>query len=176
MQLTDLIEEKQSDILNTWLNLIINTYPEDAQGFLRNQNNPFSNPVGSTFKQDTAVLIKALLTDVDHEILSNSLDNIIKIRSVQGFTASKAVSFIFLLKKAVIDELKDDLQKFNLFGELQEIESKIDNLILIAFDSYQKSREALYLARTKELSRKTNIILSRFNYVIPEDESEMNSE
>ncbi|MCF7809735.1 RsbRD N-terminal domain-containing protein [bacterium] len=176
MHLIDLIEEKQTDILNIWLDLIINTYPKDAQGFLRNQENPFSNPVGNTFKQDTAVLIQALLTEVDPEILSNSLDNIIRIRSVQEFTPSKAVSFIFLLKKAVIDELRDELLEYRLFGELQEIESKIDNLILLAFDSYQKCREALYLARSKELSRRTNIILSRFNYAVPENELDVSAE
>jgi len=172
MKLTDLIKEKQSDILNTWLNLIVSTYPENARGFLRNQKNRFANPVGSTLKQDTAVLIQALLMEADPETLSSSLDNIIKIRSVQEFTPSQAVSFIFLLKKAVIDELRDELQEYNLFGELQQIESEIDNLALLAFDSYQKSREELYLARAKELSRKTNIILTRFNFDVSDKDLE----
>jgi len=71
MHLTDLIKAKRLDILNAWLNLIVSTYPEDARGFLKNQKNRFANPVGSTLKQDTEVLIQALLTEVDPEILSS---------------------------------------------------------------------------------------------------------
>ncbi|NQT35643.1 RsbRD N-terminal domain-containing protein [bacterium] len=162
MSLADLLKQKQSAILERWLNLILDTYPGDASVFLKKQKNRFANPVGYTLTREVDVLFQVLLAEIDSETLSTSLDNIIRIRSVQEFSPSQAVGFIFFLKRAIREELDGEILEDALSGELLEIESRIDRLALTAFDSYMKCRERLHKARSNELKRKTNIIISRF--------------
>lgn len=163
MRLINLLQQSKTAILERWLKLILETYPPDAFSFLKKQKDRFANPVGYTLSTETDVLFEAILAEVDPEILSTSLDNIIKIRSVQEFSPSQAVRFIFSLKKAINDELGEEIRDNTLFNELQEIEERIDKLALSAFESYVKSKEKIFQVRIKELKRSTNIILARYN-------------
>ena len=176
MSLADLLKQKKSAILERWLNLILDTYTEEASVFLKKQKNRFANPVGYTLTRETDILFQVLLTEIDPETLSTSLDNIIRIRSVQDFSPSQAVGFIFFLKRAIREELEGEILEEALSSELLEIESRIDRLALTAFDSYMKCRERLHEARTNELKRKTNIIISRFTSPDSQPEQENEAE
>jgi len=164
MRLVNLLHQRKTAILERWLKLILETYPSDASSFLEKQKNRFANPVGYTLSTETSVLIEAILEEIDSETLSTSLNNILKIRSVQEFSPSQAVGFIFYLKKAMIDELGDEIRVKDLYDELIDVEARIDALVLRAFECYMKCREELYQVRTRELQRKTNIILSRYSH------------
>ncbi|MDP8238852.1 MAG: RsbRD N-terminal domain-containing protein [Candidatus Hatepunaea meridiana] len=163
MSLKNLLEQNQDVIIERWLDLILATYPSDGSFFLKKQKNQFANPVGYTISKEIEILYQTLFKDVDTETISTSLDSIIKIRSVQDFSPSKAIGFIFLLKKAINDELGNTVKEEGLYSELHEIESSIDTLILKAFDSYMKSKDLLFRIRADELNRRTKIILSRYS-------------
>ena len=55
MQLYDLLAEQEAAITHRWFNLIIDSYPADASGFLKNQKNRFLNPVGNTIAREIVV-------------------------------------------------------------------------------------------------------------------------
>jgi hypothetical protein len=71
------------------------------------------------------------------------LDSILKIRSVQDFSPSKAVGFVFLLKRAIGETLKSELCKEPVFDEWLKLQSRIDDLALQAFDIYMGCREKI---------------------------------
>ena len=85
------------------------------------------------------------------ETASDYLDHIIRIRSVQDFSPSEALAFIFTLKQAVRGVFKKEIKEKRFREELERFESRIDRLALLAFDTYVQCREKLYELRVKEV-------------------------
>ncbi len=149
--LRELLEKKKTAILNRWFRLILETYPGDTSKFLKQEKDPFVNPVGATVSREIEVLYDELLKEMDSERVSVALENIIRIRCVQDFSASRAVLFILHLKRAVKEELASELQGDPMFREWLTFESSIDHLSLLAFDIFMKCREKIYEIRLHEM-------------------------
>ena len=125
-------------ILKRWFDLILETYPADTAALMRKDKNQFTNPVGSTLSREIEVLFKELCEGSQNEKCQASLDSILKIRSVQDFSPSKAVGFVFLLKKAIGETLKSEICKESVMEEWLKFQSRIDDLALQAFDIYME--------------------------------------
>ena len=131
--------------------MIMETYPDDALGFMRREKDRFANPVEYTIAQEIKVLYEELLQNMDSDRLSVSLGNIIRIRAVQDFPPSQAIVFIFLLKKAIREVIAHDIGKSLGYQDLLEFEARIDELALLALDIYMKCREKVYEIRLNEV-------------------------
>jgi hypothetical protein len=147
--LQELWSEKRSAILQRWRELVLETYPPDAARFFKAEPDPFANPVGSTISRAMAGLFDELLRGAPTERLAPLLDEIIRIRSVQDFSPSQAVGFVFLLKTALREQWAA-AEDPRIRKELMEFDSRIDALALLAFDIYQKCREQVFEIRVKE--------------------------
>ena len=99
-----------------------------------------------------------------------ALDEIIRIRSVQDFTPSQAVAFVFLLKKAVREELGDEIEREGLYGELLRFEDRVDDLALLAFETYMRCREDLFALKAEALKRGPFRIHDRAARILDEQE------
>jgi len=143
MDLKDLLSRNEAAILKKWFDLILETYPADTATLMRKDKNQFANPVGSTISREIEVLFGKLCEGVHDEKCQASLDAILKIRSVQDFSPSKAVGFIFLLKRAIGETLKNDICKESVMDEWLKFQSRIDDLALQAFDIYADCREKI---------------------------------
>ena len=161
MKLEKLLSEKGPTVLDKWLQLILETYPADTQRFLKKQKDQFANPVRDTISKEIEDIYKELLQGVDRERVSPCLDRIIRIRAVQDFSPSQAISIVFLLKKAIREELEKEIRKNRLSDELFIIESRIDDLALLAFDIYMKRREKLYEIRANQAKNQVSKLLER---------------
>ena len=151
MALEHYLTQKKAAILDVWYHLIMETYPADTSLILKRGKDRFANPVEYTISQETRTLYDGLLQNTEYERLSVSLDNIIRIRSVQDFPPSQAVAFIFLLKKAIREVLADDIEKTLDYKDLLEFEARIDKLALVALDIYMKCRDKVYEIRLSEM-------------------------
>jgi hypothetical protein len=143
MELKDLLSKNESAILQRWFNLILETYPADTAALMRKDKDRFTNPVGSTFSREIEVLFKELCGDTRSEKCQASLDSILKIRSVQDFSPSQAVGFVFLLKRAIGETLRNEICKESVMDEWVKFQSQIDDLALQAFDAYMECREKI---------------------------------
>ncbi len=155
--LTTLLRQKRKAIIKNWFARITATYPADSSKFLKGQKNQFANPVGMTISDETAKLFDALVDASDADTIKVSMDNINKIRAVQDFTASQAVAFIFFLKSAIREELKDELNDKKSLNELLSLESAIDGMALIAFDTYTENRERLNAIKYSDFKRRSQV-------------------
>jgi hypothetical protein len=88
--------------------------------------------------------------------LAPVLDNIVRIRAIQDFTASQAVSFPFLLKQIIRAEFEPDALPYS--EELAALEARIDELALLAFDLYVKCREQVFEIKANEIKRRAFIL------------------
>ena len=153
MNLNRLLAEKADVIVERWLDLILETYPPESVRFMKREKDPFQNPVGQTFACRTRSLYEKLLEGAAPEEISEDLEEIVKIRSVQEFAPSRAVAFVFLLKRAVREQLADALKNGALTGSWAAFESRIDDLALATFDLYMGTKERMFEIRVRELRR-----------------------
>jgi hypothetical protein len=163
MVIKELLSNKKTYIIKRCLNLIMETYPPESSEVFKNSTDRFQNPVGFTIKDEMEHIYDEITGKMDMDKLNNSLENIIKIRAVQDFAPSEALSFIFLLKKVIKEEMPKD--RFEGSGNIKpegrnraaeaievllELEEKFDRIALLAFDIYMKCREKIYELRLKE--------------------------
>ncbi len=162
MELENLLKQKASHIRKRWLNLIIDTYPADSQRFLREQKDRFANPVGTTLSRVVESLYHELLHGMDPEKINSSLDEIVRIRAVQEFSPAGAMTFIFLLKKVLREELLQEIKESAAAcEELLALEARVDEMALRGFDLYMNCREKVYEIRAKEAKNQVSRLLQR---------------
>lgn len=174
MKINHLLLENKPKIIKKWFDLILETYPADTANFLKAQNNRFHNPVGHTIFEGIEGLFEELIDGMDSDRVAKCLDNIIRIRALQELTPSRAISFIFLLKKVIREDLANEIREHQLFEELMTLESIIDDLANISFDIFMKCREKLYELKAKEVRNLTIRLLQRAN-MTEEKKTEENS-
>lgn len=102
---------------------------------------------------------------VDQNKIETALDSVIRIRAVQNFSASQAVSFVFELKtivKSVLGELSDD-----------SLDYRIDLVALAAFNRFMKCRENIFLLKATESKRRVHRAFERAGLVTELTEEEL---
>ncbi len=160
----DILEKNKKQILKRWIDSIFHSYPPETAQFLAKQSNEFANPVGAAVNHATAGILDWIVSGAPGDKrpeVDSLLDDIVRIRAVQQFSASDAVGFVFLLKKAVRDTLSRELRNRDLADELFQLDSTVDQLTLTAFNIYMKCREKLFEIRATELRNRTSRILER---------------
>ncbi len=144
MVLAELLERRKGDIVKLWFELVMKSYPPDTAQFYKGQKDPFANPVGSSTSQGLSEVFDEILGNMDRNVIAASLDTIIRIRAIQNFTPSTALAFIPELKQILRKTFHKDLKGTGQLDQLFQIENRIDQLSLIAFDIYVKCREKIY--------------------------------
>jgi hypothetical protein len=139
-----LINKKRSDILDKWFKSIIGGYPLEAAQKFASIKDRFQNPIGASVSEGIIEIFDGLIGQWDENSLIKGLDRIIRLRSVQNFSASEAVSFIFVLKNIIADTIDTGKTGDPLKEELDGFNRKIDQLALLGFDVYSGCREKIF--------------------------------
>jgi hypothetical protein len=167
MRLTDLISDRKPVILQNWYERVLQTYPNDSSGFLKGRKNFFHETVGRLiFDSLDGVLTQLTAGKRDRNKIEKYLDDIIRVRAIQEFNPSEALSFIFDLKSVLRKEIMADVRSYGLHEELMDFESRIDDVNAQAFDIYMKCREKLFELKANEVRNWTYRILKRSNMVM----------
>ena len=168
--LEKIIEQQKTTILKKWFDAAIQAYAPDTAKFLKNQKDPFGNPVGNNLLKGLQGLLDQLLGELDPRSVATDLDPIIRIRAVQAFTPSQATAFIFSLKKVLRDTLGQKRHDDQIMKELLAFESKIDQLCLMAFDIYMECREKIYQISANETRNRTFRAFERAGLIVEDTE------
>ena len=161
MLLRGLLVRNKRNILDDWFRLLVETYPADSAQFMKRENDPFANPLGSSARTGLEAVFDGLLGGMDRQALTDFLDPLIRIRAIQSFSPSQAVGFIFLLKKSIRKILEKDVSSQGLFDELSAFEMKIDELVLLGFDIFMECREKIYQLKEKEVKNRALLAFSQ---------------
>jgi len=155
----DLLRQRREGILDKWTDCVVATYEPRASAHLKNQSDRFLNPVGFAMKENLAGIFDRLLDNDGRDARLPS--DLIKIRAVQDFDPSKALAFIFQLKKIIVEELADDLEKAEIRQEYAGVCERIDGIALNCFDIYMECREQLGRIKMNEFKRRYQKLLER---------------
>ena len=161
MSLKNLLNKKRSAIVGKWFERVLETYPLEMQGFFRQQGDRFANPVGSTIFEGLEGLFAELLGKGDYEKTRSLLNSILRIRAIQNFSPSQAVVFLPLLKGVLKDEIGEEIRQNRLHEEWLELESRIDDFLLLSFDIYMECREKIHQLRNQELRNRATLTSPR---------------
>ncbi|MHB8840279.1 MAG: RsbRD N-terminal domain-containing protein [Candidatus Aquicultor sp.] len=174
MKLEDILKEKKPAILQKWFDAILATYSPEYAGLLKGRKNRFTDPVGYTLYDGMNGLIDGLIKEAPFEEITPFLDEIIKIRAVQDFSASQAVAFIFDLRRIVNEELQNMSGQSSVIDAsiISAFESKLDTLALMSFDIYMESREKLYELKASEVRDRAFRLLQREYQLLEMQEKE----
>ncbi len=156
MDLEELLRSRKKDLVQKWFHAVVETYSADAFRFFTHHKDPFTNPVGGTFRKGLSELYDHLVNpEEEPSRIGACLDPMIRIRAVQNFPPSKAIGFLFQLKRILRRELADRLQNPGLEDSLVAIEARIDAFGLMAFDVFMQCREKIYQLKADEIRVRT---------------------
>ena len=141
---------RRDAIFEEWLAETLDTYPAHTARFLREEKDRFRNPAGVALREGLAVLVDQLLGEMDAIRIAGALDGILRVRAVQDFTAGQAVAYLFRLKPIARERLDA--------ADARQVEDRIDEVALAAFDVYMQCREKLYEARMNESRRRFAVV------------------
>jgi len=163
--LWDLLAHKKSALVKRWFDIVMEPYPADTSGILKNQKKQFTNPVGYTISHGLENIFDKLINEqgADFEGMVPFLDSIVRIRAVQDLKPSQALSFVFHLRNAIREELASEAKEF--CAEMATLESRIDAIALISFDIYVQCREKVYELKANEVKNRTFRLLQMANLV-----------
>jgi hypothetical protein len=172
MELETLLELERETILGEWCDLISRTYPPVTSEFLTKQGDQFRNPLGHAIVESAGRIYDEIRSAMDTDRLLRALDGIIRIRAVQNFTPSKAVSFIFDLKPVIRRVMDAEAQGGATPADLVDIDSRIDRVALLAFEKYMICREKLFEIRNNELKNRVARVMQGVGPVADTSEEE----
>lgn len=173
MCLSKFMQQREYAIRERWMDKIVESYPDKATVFLKQNRDQFANPVGHILASSVEIIFQKFLKKADLEEFRGPLSAIVKVRSVQSFSPSQAISFVHLLKDAIRDELHDEVRDRKTVTELLEIEDRVDQLTLLAFDLYMQSRQKIFELRVNEIKRTGFRLLQKADLISFEPESEL---
>ncbi len=177
MSLKSLLLERKTAIVKKWCDITLQTYPKESRSFFRKKDQ-FANPVGHTISEGIASMYDALLEADDSVDVAGMLDSIIRIRAIQDFSPSEAVSFVFGLKSVIREELGSRILQNGLSEEWGDLDARIDGLALLGFDIFVQCRQKISDIRIDEVRRRSDKLLQMagLTYEIPPFDESLNGE
>ncbi len=165
MNLQQELNKNRTLFVKKWFQATIDTYPAQTAKFLGKDSDRFDNPVGSTTHETIENVFNLIIKNANEETLEKELDPIIRIRAVQSFSASEAVSFVFALKNIGEDILEKSL--------LREFDKFVDKIALAAFNKLMKCKEEIFLLKATESKRRIHRAFERAGLVAELTEEEL---
>lgn len=167
MALAEILKRKKASLADQWFNQAVATYPDESANFLKRKKDQFQNPVGYTLAEHTEAILDQLIGPMDLEQVAASLDRIVRIRAIQDFSPSQALAFIPTLKGLVRRELGKETAQAELAEELRQLEERLDQVLMMAFDIFMSVRQRVYEMKAEEVKRLYYQVLRRADVVCP---------
>lgn len=158
--ITDILARDRKVLIKAWLEKALQTYPPKTSEIFKNQKDPFANPIGATLSRSLEGIFDELLLESSTEKLEIHLRELVKVRAVQDFTPSGAISFLLDLKRIVRQRLAAASVEPGGAGVVQ-FEERVDLLCLFAFDLFMQQREEIWKLRSQELKQRTSYLLRK---------------
>ncbi|MGM0451565.1 MAG: RsbRD N-terminal domain-containing protein [Thermodesulfobacteriota bacterium] len=172
-----IFEENRKKWVDKWLDVVIDTYPQESGYFFKETGDPFANPVGATLKRGINELYDVLVASkFDRDAARQALDPMIRLRAVQEFSPAGAIGFLFELKRILASDLeKSRAREKDIAEKMAVIDSRIDETSLMAFDLYMDCKKKVYELRANQARDSVRQLLLKKGLVseLPETDPEL---
>jgi len=171
MELAELLSGKKQEIVREWIRKTMEAYPAESLAVLNRTKDRFANPLSHAVSENITLLFDELLAGIIPEKVAPILDKIVRIRAVQDLTPARGLCFILDLKGVVREAIEGEVEETQVIRELAEIDRRIDQMMLFAFDIYVSCREKLYQIRANENRNQTHMLIRRVNEMDKQNEA-----
>jgi hypothetical protein len=161
MEIFNYLRESREGLIAKWQQAVIDSYPEGAGKFLSVNKSQFGNPIGFALQQDLPKIFDELSGSMNQEVLSSSIENIIKLRAVQEFTPSEAIGFINLLKVIIISEVQSMMTDKTFADSYFQFDKNIEIANGIAFEKYLEMKLKLSEIKINEIRNRNQKMVDR---------------
>jgi len=161
LRLVPHLSAKSPAILAKWLDILLGSYSSETVLFFKKEKDPFANPITHQLNRGLTDILTVLLEEQGSEAASAAVDEVIRVLALQNLNPSQALAFVFHLKHIIREELAQELADPSLALEMIELESYIDGLALLGFDSYMQRREKLCDLKVSEVKSRVSGLLRR---------------
>jgi hypothetical protein len=160
LEFKEFLTAKKESIGEAWYQRIAGTYPADTASFLVRKKDRFDNPVGHAIAQTTGGSLDCLIDGAESAELRSCLQPLVRIRAVQNFSPSEAVSFVFLLEDAVAEVLGGVAEEAG-GAVLSALRAAVREMALLCFDIYAECREDISQVKQDELKRNLYMLVRK---------------
>lgn len=164
MRLAEILTRHREHLLAPLVALAWEADP-GGDAFSRRESDPFHNPVGSIVTGALRDLYDGLAAGRTPLELSGPVERLVQLRAVQEIAPSAAVSFPFLLGRALREHLPPAVRAeaavaAEAFAEADRVER---DLVLLAVDLYVACRERLHAGRLRAEAARVGALLRRLD-------------
>lgn len=164
MTFRELLIDRQAGLCRRWLDAVLADYGEVTAVRWRRERDPFANPVGHALATGLPEIFRSVAEEGDpSDAARKALEAIVRIRSVQELTPSRAAGFVLPLREVIRSELAAELAGGAHDEALAAIDRRIERLTFLAFDLYVRIREQVFRLRQEELKRSVASLLRRWH-------------
>ncbi|MDR2745541.1 MAG: RsbRD N-terminal domain-containing protein [Desulfovibrio sp.] len=152
MNLSECFRNRREDMLRLWTEAVYAAIPFDPKGVLRTVTDPFGNP-GADMIREAADALYGAVAGEETAIadVKAALERFVKLRAVQQSAPSQALGVFYLLKPIMRERLLPHCTAPEEVNDYLTAESRLDSLVLLAFDMYAAARETLAESRVREI-------------------------
>lgn len=129
-------------IVDAWFSKAIEIYPRSVHGGMTRISDRFRNPVAFSLRESLAILAKEVAGDMDIDVITAALDQIVRIRAVQECAPAEAVGFAAQLSDVIREQHAEAL--------FPNIEQRVCLLVDCALEQYIACRKNIALVRSRE--------------------------
>lgn len=171
MMLRELLAQRQQALCARWLAAVLADYGVETAAMWQRERDPFANPVRHAYATAAPQLFEVVAGGGELAAVAGPLREILRIRLVQQFAPSRAVAVVLMLRDAVRSELAAELAG-GLAPELEEVDRRVERILLLAFDIFVDLRGQIDQLRREELKRSVASLVRRWHVDLSEPPSE----
>lgn len=162
MNFIEHLSKSRESISARWLKALIESYPQESGKFLFSKKNEFTNPIGHAYEKGLADIFAAVFNRKTDD-LQQAMQEIVKIRSIQDYSASFAMNFMFILKDVIKEEYESYSKNKGDWKEYAEAIAMADEALKTALDMLLIQRERIYEIKANEVKKRTSKMIERLN-------------
>jgi len=148
-----ILKNKQQSILSRWVPAVLGHDNQNQQFTRTREKDRFSDPLGYEIAVGTEGILHWLLHNDPDMDVTKPLEAICRIKAVQDSRPSESLHFLFDLKTIIRECLKEERDINQYTEEIWEIDRRIDEMALLAFDLFNACRHQIYRLQTEEIKR-----------------------
>lgn len=157
MNFKETLAQKKSAIIQKWIEIVLADYSADGASFFMKEKDRFANPLGFAAKSGLTAVFDQLIGEKPGQEIPSGLRQFVTLRSVQQFSPSAALSFVYQLKSILVAQMGQEVL-LSACAEWFALEARIDALALKVFDLYMEDRERLYQVKANEFKKGNHIM------------------
>ena len=141
---------RKEEILEDWRRAVLATYPAETASFAMAEKDPFCDPIGHALIRTGHALWEMAMTGMERQRAEENLRDIVRIRAVQDFSPSQALSFVDAMRKAIRRKIPAVAVEKTGLNHLLCIESRLDEAMFVAVDLYVACKKQIDDIRIRE--------------------------